>query len=437
MKKLSLEQIFIGEAISSPEQLNDARTIIPDGSFFSDPKCGDMYEAILRTFDKNGSVDLVLIHDEWKRNNLSEADIIEWSNAATKYDRLSIHARKLAEQYMKKVGSKSLLNLCNDFKDNPDPFEAIDESIATLSGLRSQFKKEHAVSMATIAGEAFEEIDKIRNGQQSSSLPFGFTDIDQTTGGMDKGDLVVIAALEKRGKSTLLLQILFNLAKKGIPCLFFSTEMKRKQILFRYALLVEEIPWIDVKNNRLSQDQWNRLAKRINIIASYPLFIRDGVLTISDIYSDAERFVQERNVKVVAVDYIQRVVPISKKSNENREREIAAISSGLKNIAIQFDIPVIALSQLNKELNARESMAIEQDMDKMITIDKPENDTKLPNIEGFKVNIKIRQRLGLSGGFSDNKLYYDLLNGSWKNYYGGASFVPVEEPIEHETENLF
>ena len=436
MKKLSLEQVFIGEAVSSPEQLNDARTIIPDGSFFSDPKCAEMYEAILRTFDKLGSVDLVLISDEWKRKNLSELDIFEWSNAATKYDRLSIHARKIAEQYMKKVGSKSLLNLCNDFKDNPDPFDAIDESISTLTSLRSQFKKEHAVSMATIAGEAFDEIDRIRNGK-SMSIPFGFTDIDHTTGGMEGGDLIVIAGLEKRGKSTIALQTVFHAAKMGYPCLFFSAEMKRKQILFRYALMVEEISWIDAKRNVLSQDDWERIAKRINIMASYPIYVRDSVLTITDIYSDSERFVKERGVKLIAVDYIQRVVPITKKSTDNREREISAISSGLKNIAMQFDVPVVALSQLNKDLRARESMAIEQDMDKMITIDSPENDIVCAEGRGLEVGIKIRQRMGMSGGFNDNKLYYDKLNGSWKNYLGGTSLVPIEQPIKHEKEDLF
>jgi replicative DNA helicase len=678
---------------------------------------------------------------------------------------------------MKKVGSKSLLNLCNDFKDNPDPFDAIDESISTLTSLRSQFKKEHAVSMATIAGEAFDEIDRIRNGK-SMSIPFGFTDIDHTTGGMEGGDLIVIAGLEKRGKclgintpilmfdgsvkmvqdiamgdmlmgedstprkvlsttsgidelfrvdlsrfsgsyvcnkehimvlkrnhyaktikrglrrngeiievsvgeyvkratkgfkehyrqfkvgvdfpekelpidpyllgvwlgdgdsagpkitsadkpiidwlenyakqcgyifkniktpskarslsltlkrgsknslqsilrrigvlnnkhipdnylvnsrqnrlnllaglidtdgyagsgyrvsftnknkfmceqiiflarslgyhsgqlvvkhskkynrdyyevsisgniqeipvllkrkilpkskkpkdscrydcdvtplgvgryygftlsgngrfllgdftvshnTTLALQTVFHAAKMGYPCLFFSAEMKRKQILFRYALMVEEISWIDAKRNVLSQDDWERIAKRINIMASYPIYVRDSVLTITDIYSDSERFVKERGVKLIAVDYIQRVVPITKKSTDNREREISAISSGLKNIAMQFDVPVIALSQLNKDLRARESMAIEQDMDKMITIDSPENDIVCAEGRGLEVGIKIRQRMGMSGGFNDNKLYYDKLNGSWKNYLGGTSLVPVEQPIKHEKEDLF
>jgi replicative DNA helicase len=119
---------------------------------------------------------------------------------------------------------------------------------------------------------------------------------------------------------------------------------------------------------------------------------------------------------LIAVDYIQRVVPINKKSNENREREIASISSGLKNIAIDLKIPVIALSQLNEDLRARESRSIEQDMDKMITINSEDKDEETADRSGSIVGVKIRQRMGVSGNFGETKLFYDKGTGSWRSY---------------------
>ena len=411
--KLTLEQTFIAEATISGNKIPELRTILPDGSCFINKECGDFWESILDTYDNNGSVDLALLTEHSKERGLDDLHIFEWTTCVNYSSEITTHAGKIAEIYMKRMGEKSLVQLATDFRDNPDPFEAIESSISTLSALVGQFRKEHAVSMSTVAGEAHQELDNIRKGVHSS-IPFGFFDLDFTTGGMERGDLIIIAALEKHGKTTLMLQTMFHNAERGIPGIIFSAEMKRKQLLFRYALIKESIPWINVKRNNLSEEDWARLSRRINLIGSLPLYVRDGVLTVSDIFSDAERFITERGVKIAAIDYIQKIVPVSKKSTDNREREIASISSGLKNIAMKFDVPVIGLSQLNKEMRARESMSVEQDMDKMITIDS--EDHHEISSSGKIVGVKIRQRMGLSGGFGDTKLLYDTINGSWKNY---------------------
>ena len=414
-QRLSIEETFIGELILKGDQTPEVRNLLPDGSFFQDSKCAKYYEAILDTYDIHGTVDIVLIGDALKSRKLEEFIIHEWSVRVENYGRVIIHARKIAETYMKRIGAESIRELHNDFNENPDPFEAIEKTITTLTHLRSQFKKEHAVSMATIAGEVCDEIDLLRRGV-STSLPFGFIDIDNTTGGMEKGDLIIIGGLEKRGKTTLALQIIFHNAKNGIPCLFFSTEMKRKQILFRYDFIVENLSWINAKHNKLTSLEWERLIRRVNILGSYPIYVRDNVLTILDITSEAERFVSERNIKLIAVDYIQRIVPINKKANENREREIASISSGLKNIALTLDVPIIALSQLNEDLRARESRSIEQDMDKMITINSEDKDEMTIDKSGAMIGLRIKQRMGMSGGFNDAKLFYDRMSGSWRSF---------------------
>jgi len=413
--KYSVEQIFIGELINNGEKITEVKTVIPDGTIFREKKCADFYEAILDTYDLHGKVDYILVDEALKIRKLDLSLLMEWGNQSYTSAYILDHAKQIAEIYIKKISSEAIRSLHDEFTNTLEPFDAIDQTINTLSHLRSQFRKNHAVSMSIIAGETLEEVDKIQRGE-NTSLPFGLVDIDNVTGGMENGDLVIIAGLEKRGKSTLMLQTLFHNTLKGTPCLLLSTEMTRKQVMFRYAFIAEKLSWIHFKQHKLSSLEWERLRKQIVRLGSLPFYIRDGVLTIADILAESERFVNERKVKLIAVDYIQRVVPINKKSNENREREIASISSGLKNIAIDLKIPVIALSQLNEDLRARESRSIEQDMDKMIIINSEDKDEETADRSGSIVGVKIRQRMGVSGNFGETKLFYDKGTGSWRSY---------------------
>jgi len=282
-----------------------------------------------------------------------------------------------------------------------------------LTDLRRQFEQERTVPISTVVREGFDDLEEIFSGRRSMGIPFGFYDIDRVTGGMDNGDLVVVAAPEKSGKSTIMLQTVFHNAQRGVPCLIFSTEMMRKQILYRKAMIDAGVRWIDVKNNRLDDSAKRDLFDRIRDMASLPIYIRHGMMSILDIAGDAERFIKDKGVRLVAVDYIQRVVPVTKRTNENREREVAAISSGLKNIAMEHGVVVMALSQVNDDMRARESRAIEQDMDKMITIERRPDAPDMSTL--VSTDITIKQRMGLGTGKGDIKLLYDLISGSWKN----------------------
>jgi replicative DNA helicase len=421
---LNAEQTLVAELILNSNQLPEVRALIPDGTFFQNSQCAGYYEAILDAYDIHGTVDIVLASETINARGMNTTDIGDWILLVNNYGRVINHAKVVAEKYIKRIGSETIRTLHNDFTENPAPFQSLDQAISSLTHLRSQFQKEHAVSMAYIAKEVRVEIENLRKGI-NNAIPFGFVDIDNATGGMENGDLIVIAGLEKRGKSTLAIQTLFRNAQKKIPCLFFSTEMKRKQIMFRYAILTERLSYINAKHNKLTPLEWERLLRRIDILESYPFYVLDSALTILDIMSESERFVQERGVKLICVDYIQRVVPINKKSNENREREIASISSGLKNISMALNVPVIALSQLNEDLRARESRAIEQDMDKMITINSEDKD----EIKGdmATIAIRIKQRMGLSSGFGEIKMCYDRLYGSWKSY---SPEIEHDEPVQ-------
>lgn len=406
------ERALVGDVIDDPRLIANVRRIVNSGEMFVDRLAGLLYDAVLSVYDENGGVDLPILEPRASKIGVRPSDLLEYIGMASSA-MAENHARIVAEGHMTRVTAKALIEVQKDLAQGGDVFEAINTATGLLTSLKKTFEQEKTVHISQVVQEAFNELDDIFSGKKQMGLPFGFADLDKHTGGMDNGDLVVIAAPEKSGKSTMMIQIVFHNAQQGVPSLIFSSEMMRKQLLYRKALMDTRIRWIDVKNNHCSEDEKQRLVKRMHELAALPVFIRHGVFNVLDILGDAERYIRERNVQLVAVDYIQRVVPVSKKSNENREREVASISSGLKNIALEYGIPVLALSQVNDDLRARESRAIEQDMDKMITIDeKP----AIPDgARGVLTNLRLRQRMGLSGNMGDLQMYYDLEHGTWNN----------------------
>ena len=406
------EHALIGDIILDPSVLPAVRMLVRSGEIFGTPKSGQIYDALLAVIDQWGCVDLPVLNMRLEKLGIPPTDLMIYQEAASP-SQAGVHARWTVEQYAKRSTAKALAALQYELATGLDVYEAIGTAQSLLTDLRRQFEQERTVPISTVVREGFDDLEEIFSGRRSMGIPFGFYDIDRVTGGMDNGDLVVVAAPEKSGKSTIMLQTVFHNAQRGVPCLIFSTEMMRKQILYRKAMIDAGVRWIDVKNNRLDDSAKRDLFDRIRDMASLPIYIRHGMMSILDIAGDAERFIKDKGVRLVAVDYIQRVVPVTKRTNENREREVAAISSGLKNIAMEHGVVVMALSQVNDDMRARESRAIEQDMDKMITIERRPDAPDMSTL--VSTDITIKQRMGLGTGKGDIKLLYDLISGSWKN----------------------
>jgi replicative DNA helicase len=262
--------------------------------------------------------------------------------------------------------------------------------------------------------ELLEDADRIRAGERPDSTPFGWVDIDEITGGMEAGDLVVIAAPEKSGKTTMMLQIALHNARLDRPVMIYSTEMKPKALLNRLNLLETGLSWTGYKQGKYTDKNWETYAANLAKYGSLPLFIRYGNFSVLDIMAESKYVIRKHGVKLLAVDYIQRIEGMESRKVDTREREVAMISSGLKSLAMEYNIPVLALSQVNADLRARESRAIEQDMDKMITIDTTERKNVTDPL--CAVDLKLRQRMGPGATAGELKLLYDSRTGSWKNH---------------------
>ena len=333
-----------------------------------DTDAGRMYDAILAVFDRCGDVDPAMLTDQCKTLGLDPTAWMEYMEHGNPI-MADNHAARIAEDYAVRGVIPELHDTADRLAMNEtNVLEAADAAIDKLQGVRRMFIREKVKTGTEVALDLAASLGTIFEGGESGSVPFMLPEIDNVTGGIFPGNLGVIAAKEKHGKSTLLIQMIYAIAEiLGIPVLLFSLEMKAREIMKRKACIDCNLRVIDVDRNKLSTEEQLAMLKRTGELSRLPVFIRDNAVTISDIQADAKRYVEEKGVKLIAVDYIQRVIPKATKG-ENREREVAAISSGLKTIALELDVPVLALSQVNEDFRARESRAIEQDMDKMILI---------------------------------------------------------------------
>ncbi len=428
---VEIESFVLGAILLEPTAIVKVVEVLNEASFY---KLANqiIYNAIVSLYTKGEPADLITLTEELRKQGElekigGEYYLTELATRVSSAANIEYHARILAERaLLRGVIRLSQETISRAYDETEDALEVLNDLTVELTKIRSGVTKEKSVSLSVVAKETNEEVDNIHTGK-SESLNFGFADIDGITGGARKGNLIIYAGLEKSGKSTMALQTIFYNAQKGIPCLFFSTEMSRIDLMLRYALIKEKISWLKLVQKKLSTLEIDKLKRQISILGKLPIYVSDALSTMLDITAESERMILDKGVRLITADYIQRLIPTYKKSSTNREQEIAGISRGLKDIAFKHKIFLVALSQLNEDLRSRESRAIEQDADKIITIDNPEKTEPTADGTGTITGIRIRQRFGAGGGFGDCKMVYDKLYGYWKSYIGDDS-IPEPEP---------
>lgn len=224
-----------------------------------------------------------------------------------------------------------------------------------------------------------------------SGIPSGFTALDKITSGWQKSDLVIIAARPAMGKTAFVLSMAKNMAVDfKVPVAIFSLEMSNVQLVNRLIMNVCEIEGSKIRNGRLTQSEWNRLESQINVLREAPIYVDDTPgLSVYELQSKARKLVKEHGIQIIIIDYLQ-LMNANGSSFGSREQEVSIISRNLKGLAKELDIPVIALSQLSRAVekrdssnsnvdgkkpllsDLRESGAIEQDADMVCFIHRPE-----------------------------------------------------------------
>jgi len=228
------------------------------------------------------------------------------------------------------------------------------------------------------------EIESIENrGGELFGVPTGFRDLDELTNGLHAGQLVVIAGRPAMGKSTLGMDLLRACSiKHGLASVMFSLEMSRSEITMRLLSAESRVPLTRIRTGTMTDEDWNRLARRMGEVSEAPMFLDDSPnLTMMEIRAKARRLRQQHDLRLVVVDYLQLMT--SPKKVESRQQEVAEMSRSLKLLAKELEVPVVAISQLNRGpeqrtdkkpmlSDLRESGAIEQDSDVVILLHREE-----------------------------------------------------------------
>jgi len=258
--------------------------------------------------------------------------------------------------------------------------------------LTTKIKSPKVFTSAELLNDVFFELKERSLNPQSFGINSGFYDLDSLTQGFQKSDLIILAGRPSMGKTAFGLNIAANIIKSSkLPVIFFSLEMSKEQIIYRLLSMEADINQMRLKSGKLSQSDWARLNKVIKILSRLPLFIDDtSSLSIPDIRSKLKTIIFEQGkIGLIIIDYLQ-LMQNSLLKNENRVQELSQITRSLKILAREFNIPVIALSQLSRNVenrvdkkpilsDLRESGSIEQDADVVLMLyrDQSNNGNKL------------------------------------------------------------
>lgn len=366
--------------------------ILPDPDNFYKEAHRKIYEVMQAMFSRNITIDLISLSEELRRFGSLEAIggsyyISEINTRTPTAANVEHYARIVQEHYLKRqlilIASQIL---ADSYDESTDALEEIDAAESKIFEIAEKRLRRSYVSMNQLARETFEMIVSLsEKGGHSGviGVPTGYPKLDEKLGGLQKSDLIIIAARPSMGKTSLAMSIARNAAVESrIPVAIFSIEMAAVQLAIRLLSAEIRVNAHSIRTGHITEDVLPRLAQNIGILAEAPMYIDDSPsLTVLELRAKCRRLKSEHNIGLVVIDYLQLM---QAPKSESREREISTISRSLKQLAKELDLPVIALSQLNRSVESRgdkrpmlsdlrESGSIEQDADVVMFINRPEH----------------------------------------------------------------
>ena len=417
-----IEDAVLGAIMLESNAFSMVADILKPECFYN-PANQKIYEAIQELNVAQKPIDMLTVTNQLRADGtLDEAGgpvrISELTGIVSSAANVETHARIVLQKYL----SRELISFSSQigtlaFDDSLDVWDLLQEAEAKLFTLSQNTMKRDVQQIDPVITKALtkmQEAAKIDSGL--SGLATGYHDLDKITSGWQNSDLIIIAARPAMGKTALVLSMAKNMAVNfNIPVAVFSLEMSNLQLVNRLISNVCDIGGEKIKNGQLTPDEWTRLFERVKQLYSAPIYVDDTPsLSIFELRSKARRLVREHQVKCIIIDYLQLMNASGMKFG-SREQEVSNISRSLKQLAKELDIPIIALSQLNRSVeqrgddrngkrpqlsDLRESGAIEQDADIVCFIHRPEyylksaEDAEGNDIRGLAEFIIAKHRSG-------------------------------------------
>lgn len=409
---IEAERAVLGAILLNKDAFDAVSSIVKAEDFYSDNH-RVIYEAIVSIIGKNQRADYVLLSEELKKAQKLEAvggilyltnlttDIVDVYNVEdhAKIVRDKAHLRKLIH-----VANAVESMAYREEEETEDIVNRAEQMVLDVSGTT---KGES--SFSAMRDVVYETIDRINELQRHKGIltgvSTGFKDLDNLTSGLQKSDLILVAARPSMGKTAFTLNIAQNVAmksKKNVA--FFSLEMSKTQLVARVLAAVAGINSGRIRNGQLSQEDWGKAISALNDLAEAPLYIDDtSGLTPQLMKKKLRRLIQEHGeLGLVVVDYIQLMENGGKKIADNRQQEVSAISRQLKIMAREFNVPLIALSQLSRGVESRadktpmlsdlrESGSLEQDADIVAFLNRENYQDTEDTSDGVETQVIIRK----------------------------------------------
>jgi replicative DNA helicase len=380
-QNLDAEKSLLGAVLIDEETLADISEHVTPKDFYEKTH-GIIYGAMMRLYERHKPVDLLTLTDELKRKK--ELDLVGGSaylTDLTNYVPTAAHAEAYAELVAQKAVRRRLIRASGEiselgYDEETTTQELLEKAEAELFSVSDQSLKQDLVSIETILTESFDRMEELhRNKGSLRGVRTGYRDLDNMTAGLQRSDLIILAARPAMGKTTLVTNLAYNVATVAKqPVLFFSLEMSKEQLVDRMLADASGVDAWNIRTGNLSDEDFGKLSEAMGELAEAPIFIDDTPgLSVLEMRTKARRAMHENPLGLVIVDYLQ-LMQGSGRDGGNRVQEVSEISRGLKLIARELNVPVIALSQLSRSVESRspqipqladlrESGSIEQDAD--------------------------------------------------------------------------
>ena len=439
-----LEDSVLGALMIEKDAYGTVADLLRPEVFYKDQN-RVVYEAIRELAAKDQPIDIMTVGEKLKSQGT-----LEKAGGAVYQADLTAHLRYHAEVIAKKATARDVIALAAQieemgFDETQDVDELMQTAEAGIFEISQRSQKRDVTQIDPVIEEAFARMEKAaKNTGSISGIPSGFHALDKITSGWQSPDLVIIAARPAMGKTAFVLSMAKHMAvDREIPTAVFSLEMSNVQLVNRLIMNVCELEGDKIKTGKMSKEDAKRLNTKINIMKGKPLYLDDTPsLSIFELRSKARKLVREHGVQIIIIDYLQ-LMNAQGTSFGSREQEVSIISRGQKGLAKELDIPIIALSQLNRGVEARqgiegktpqladlrESGAIEQDADMVCFIHRPEyyhlysDDKTGKDLRGLAQIIVAKHRNGATDSI-------------WLRFRGKyAKFQNEDEAIDPDEQN--
>ena len=384
------EQGIIGSMLVNRDAISDVMDMLTGDEFYN-KQYGILFDNMVELYSEGASVDTVTLNERLQRKAIPD-EVANTDTLAKLVMETPLYApvKDYARIVKDKATLRQLIRLCENAEADgykseeavEDILERAEQSIFKL--VQNRNGSEETVSIRDVVMNVILEMEEAaRHDGKVTGVPTGFRDLDSMLTGMHAGELLLVAARPAMGKTAFVLNIAHYLAvMKHIPVGFFSLEMSREQLASRVLAIDAMVDSKNMKTGNLSDDDWDKGIESTEAVANSPLYIEENsAITISDLRSVARKWKQNYGIQVLMIDYLQLMSP--SRSVESRQVFIAEVSRALKNLAKELKIPIIALSQLSRAVDARpdhkpvlsdlrESGSIEQDADVVMFIYRDE-----------------------------------------------------------------